>query len=118
MLQSYVCVLCNSLCNTDGDGGVGMAGDGNQNLISNVGKLSIFAGHMTSIQHSIQQSVAAEMLSQAILQLAKQVKSVASTLRFGRSREFLYTPSNASSTQDPDFRLQLIKVSNNLLNAP
>ena len=47
--------------------------------------------------------IAAEVLSKA-------VNSMASSFRAGKSTQFVYTPSNASSTRDPNFQLELIKV--------
>ena len=43
--------------------------------------------------------------------LGKAINSMASSFRAAKSTQFVYTPSNASSMQDPNFKLELIKVS-------
>ena len=49
-------------------------------------------------------------LTHAVQQLGKAINSMASSFRAARSTQFVYTPSNASSMQDPNFKLELIKV--------
>ncbi len=79
-----------------------------QKMSSNIGKfwrLLLVLLH----QHSIPRILAdAEVQTHAILQLSK---AMASSLRAVRSTQFVYTPSNASSLRDPNFKLELIKVS-------
>lgn len=53
---------------------------------------------------------AAEAQTRAVLQLGKDMHSIASSLRAAQSNQFVYTPSNASSMRDPNFKLELIKV--------
>ena len=52
-------------------------------------------------------SVVAEVLDKAI-------NSMASSFRAAKSTQFVYTPSNASSMRDPNFKLELIKVSSSM----
>ncbi len=54
--------------------------------------------------------IAAEVQTQVVLQLGKAINSMASSVRAAKSTQFVYTPSNASSTRDPNFKLGLIKV--------
>ena len=54
--------------------------------------------------------IAAEVQTHAVLQLGKDMHSIASSLRAAKSTQFVYTPSNASSMRDPNFKLELIKV--------
>ena len=56
------------------------------------------------------QTRAAEMQTRAVLQLGKAMNSMASSFRAAKSTQFVYTPSNASSMRDPNFKLELIKV--------
>ena len=58
----------------------------------------------------------AEEQTRVILQLTHTMKSIASLLRVRFSAKFVYTLSNASSLQDLDFKLELIKVSNSFLD--
>ncbi len=60
----------------------------------------------------------AELQSRTIWQLVHTMDSIASSLRARNSAAFVYTPSNASSLRDLDFKLELIKVSNSFLDAP
>ncbi len=53
----------------------------------------------------------AEVQTRAISQVVHTMKSISSLLRVITSAKFVYTPSNASSLQDLDFKLELIKVS-------
>lgn len=55
-------------------------------------------------------NVAAEVQTRAVVQLGKAIHSMASSLRAVKSTQFVYTPSNASSMRDPNFKLELIKV--------
>jgi len=55
--------------------------------------------------------LAEQTLTHAVLQLSKAMNSMASSLRAVKSTQFVYTPSNASSLRDPNFKLELIKVS-------
>ena len=43
-------------------------------------------------------------------QLGKAINLMASSFRAAKSTQFVYTPSNASSMRDPNFKLELIKV--------
>ena len=54
--------------------------------------------------------IAAEVQTQAVLQLGKAINSMASSVRAAKSTQFVYTPSNASSMRDPNFKLGLIKA--------
>ena len=54
--------------------------------------------------------IAAEVQTQAVLQLGKAIHSMASSVRAAKSTQFVCTPTNAASMQDPNFKLGLIKV--------
>lgn len=56
------------------------------------------------------QTAAAKAQTQAMLQLAKSVSSLALSIKLARLTQFVYTPSGASCVQDPDFKVQLIKA--------
>jgi len=89
----------------------GLAEQTFQKMSSNIGKfwrLLLVLLH----QHSIPRILAnAEVQTHAVLQLSKAMNSMASSLRAVRSTQYVYTPSNASSLRDPNFKLELIKVS-------
>lgn len=59
-------------------------------------------------------SAGAEEKVDAILQA---LNSMESSLRASKSAPFVYTPGNASSTQDQEFKLELIKVSSSCIDA-
>ena len=76
-----------------------------QKLNSNIGNFGT-SGLSASLVHHHRSRfmiVAAEVLGKA-------VNSMASAFRVVKSTQFVYTPSNASSMRDPDFKLELIKV--------
>ncbi|KAL0050695.1 hypothetical protein WJX82_005308 [Trebouxia sp. C0006] len=51
-----------------------------------------------------------EVQTRAVLKLGKAMNSMASSFRAGKSTQFVYTPSNASSMRDLNFKLELIKA--------
>ena len=102
MLHSCICVLCDSLGNT-GSGGVGMGEFPLQKLINSVGKsstsLAVCWQHDINPVFDPQQIIAAEMQiiaagmqTQAILQLCKDFKTVASSCSFAKSTKKIVHP--------------------------
>ena len=77
-----------------------------QELSSNIGKFGTFGLIHTSLvrQHRFPPMIFATE------QLGKAINSMASSFRAAKSTQFVYTPSNASSMRDPNFKLELIKV--------
>ncbi|DBA98456.1 TPA: hypothetical protein ACH3X3_012457 [Trebouxia sp. C0006] len=69
------------------------------------GTTTAFADHPF---HKLSSNI--EVQTQAVLQLGKAINSLASSVRAAKSTQFVYTPSNASSMRDPNFKLGLIKA--------
>lgn len=107
------CILCVAYYVSNVAGGVAgmvtsLAEQTFQKMSSNIGKfwrLLLVLLHQHNTPCIL---VDAEVQTQAVLQLSNAMNS---SLRATRSTQFVYTPSNASSLRDPNFKLELIKVS-------